>query len=476
MKELPPLAHDFSRTLRSKSVLISMAVIIALSLLLIPLVQVASNSTVFGSGGNEVLDYYSGTEWHFLGYSYNVYGQPIQGTSFNVTVTSPLAATSSAATTNSSGFASWAMPGPAPTSTVSLTTRVNGNVEMAGPPSSVGSLIAFVTDPANASRLQVVFFGEGPDGSAPRNDRVYYSYSAIGSGGYVGAANESQMTYLGPTSGYVTVLRLPPIPAADNMVTAAVFDSNGTMVTSAGEAGTIISPQILSPKALFTSIASSILALVVPLMAILVAYNSYGKDRATGVLDSVLARPVTRRGLGLIRYLALVLPISLAIVIAIGVMALISQLVLGSTVPLSFALSSIGGLMVEGAAFVGIMMLLSRLIKSTGGLMGVGIVLWVVLDFLWSVIVVLAAVVLGTQLGSGDYLALSIRSGFFNPAQFYGLVGEYLNGISLVSGSGASIPISPATYGLNPITLGLAAAFWVIAPLAGFLYLATRRD
>ena len=482
-----PLRHDFSRTMKSGTVVGSMIVIIALSVLFIPVVRLATSAPGFsGSGATDVMGYYSGSEYHFLGYSFNTYGQPVEGTSVNITVSSSSGSRSSAAGTNSSGFASWTMQAPPPRSGDAYVVRLGGALTESGAifsPSTNGSALVvggptlqFVTDHSNSSRSDVVFVDEGPNGSAPSGYSAYYNYTSSAPGFFFGLLNESQMTFLGHPSGVATLFKLPPMPKGDDSATVEVFDSNGTVVATANQFSNTAPYVPPSPTALFTSLASSILALAIPLMAVLVAYNSYGKDKATGVLESVLTRPVTRRGLGLSRYLAMVISITLAIAITVGVIAIISQVLLGATLPLDVAVYSVGGLAVEAAAFVGIIMLLSQFVKSSGGIVGAGVILWVLLDLLWGIFMLFGALALRIQIGSGDYLALTIRSGFANPAQFFTLVGEYLNGLSLVSSLGGSVPISPATYGLTPIALVAAGAFWVVAPLAGFLYAVVRRD
>lgn len=480
-----PLRYDFLKTFRSKSVLISMAVIVALSLGLIPLVSLATAPTSFNPGGSSVAYYYSGSEYHLLGYSYNTYGHPVQGTRFNLTISSSSGTFGAAATTNSSGFAEWTLQAPSPGNNSLYYLRVNGAIVAQGGGSFNytkgevnylgGQQIALVTDSADSSRSDVLVFSEGSYGALPAGWEVYYNYSTSVNGGVVTPVDRSQMTLLGVVSGYVTLLKLPSPPSGANTITVAVYDSNGNVFASSSQTtigGSLTPP---SPTQLFTSVSSSILALVVPLMAILVSYNSYGKDKATGVLDSILTRPVTRRGLGISRYVAILTSLAVAIAIAVGAMAAISQALLGKTIPLDFALLSLGGLVVEGAAFVGIMMGISHFLRSSGGLIGVGVVLWVLLDFLWGILILVAALFMGIQIGSGNYLALSIRSGFVNPAQYYGLVGQYLNGISLVA-SGSSIPISPATYGITAGTLLLTAAFWVGAPLLALAYVTAKRD
>jgi hypothetical protein len=122
------------------------------------------------------------------------------------------------------------------------------------------------------------------------------------------------------------------------------------------------------------------------------------------------------------------------------------------------------------------MLLMSHLVKSTGALIGTAIVLWVLLDFFWGVILLLVSTVLGYGPGSANYAAVTIDSSFFNPAQFYVLVGDYLNGIAINVAGGSTLPISPATYGLTPVTLFATGALWVVIPLLAFIYLATKRD
>jgi ABC-2 type transport system permease protein len=482
-----PLRHDFARTMKSKSVLLSMAVIIALSFALVPLIGLATGPSVSSSGDTAVVGFYSGGTYHFLAYSYNTYGQPVIGTSVNVTLTDSTGAHSSEATTNSSGFASWTLQAVPQGSQVVYSVSVDGSIRGEGSffsgavPGEVfslsGSPISVVVDPANSSHRKVLFFFEGPNGTLPDIYRVYYSYGNP-QGPVGGSLNASQMTLLGTPASYLSSFNLPQAPQNATLMSLAVFEAAPPNNLIAGYSeqtvgGTLTPP---SPGNVFTSFTGTILAIVVPLMSILIAYNSYGKDRATGVLESVLARPVTRRSLGFSRYLSFVIAVSVALMITIGIAGVISQSLLGEGLPVTFAAYTAGSLIVEAAAFIGIVMLLSQVVRSQGNMILVSVGLWVMLDFFWTVLVFVASAVLSVQVGSGNYLALTIQSSFFNPAQFYSLVGEYLNGISISTGFGGSTPISPATYGLTPLTLALTGAFWVLAPLFGFLYLVVRRD
>ncbi len=482
-----PFRYDFARTMRSKSILVSMVVMILLSLALVPIVKLAASQTFTSSGGTAVLAYNPGTEYHFLAYSYNTYGQPVIGTRVNLTVTDSGGTHNLGAATNSSGFASWTLAAGQSSTPVVYDLRVGGEGVGGGtlPPAMKpgevfmmgGQALALVVDPADSSKRGVLFTYEGPNGTMPSMYGVYYSFEALASTG--GSMPEiSKMTFLGSPTAVVSIFSLPEIPSNVTTVSIAAFAPDGSLVSgsqySTGSIGGPAAPP--TPEEAFTSFSSTILALVVPLMAILVAYNSYGKDRATGVIESILSRPVTRRSLGMSRYLAFVVSITLALTVTMGMMELISLSLLGKATSAPFAVSTVASLAVESAAFVGIVMLLAQITKSQGNMLLVAAGLWIVLDFFWSVLTVLAASLLGVQLGSGNYLGLTIQSSFFNPAQFYTLVAGYLNGISITSSGGGSIPISPATYGINPYTLALTAAFWVLAPLLVFLRLVSTRD
>ncbi len=479
-----PLRHDFARTMRSKSILISMAVMILLSLALVPLIKLAGGQTFASNGDTAVVAYDSGSELRFLAYSYNVYGQPVIGTRVNLTVTDSGGTHSVGGSTNSSGFASWTLAADPAGGPVTYALSVGGESRGGGvlPPgmkigeafSIGGQALAAVVNPADSSRRSVLLFSEGPNGTLPTSYELYYSFSASpGSGG--ASLDKSQMTFLGSPTAFATTFTLPEVPANATTLSLAAFAPDGSLVVgSQYSVASVGGGAPLTPEEAFASFSSTILALVVPLMAILLAYNSYGKDKATGVLESVLARPVTRRGLGISRYLSFVISISVALLLTVGAMEAISLSLLGEATSSSFAAYTLASLVVEAAAFTGIVMLLSLVIRSQGSMLLAAAGIWILLDFFWSVLTVVAASFLGVQVGSGNFLGLTIQSSFFNPAQFYALVGDYLNGIS--SSFGGSTPISPATYGLTPLTLALTGAFWALAPLGAFLYLVARRD
>jgi ABC-2 type transport system permease protein len=205
-------------------------------------------------------------------------------------------------------------------------------------------------------------------------------------------------------------------------------------------------------------------------MAIIGSYSSYGKDRLTGVLESVLARPVTKRGLAMSRYLSTVLSFTLASAAAVGVVDMLLNSFGGSFLDQSYVLAIIAGLAVEVAAFTGLIFLLSHLLKSTGALLGISIVLFLVLDFFWSLIIFLLTLALGGTSGSAVALEATFLSFYANPAQFLSLINVYV----LQSSSG--VLLQPSSYGVTLPAIILDGILWAVVPFLAFLHLAIKRD
>jgi ABC-type antimicrobial peptide transport system permease subunit len=124
------------------------------------------------------------------------------------------------------------------------------------------------------------------------------------------------------------------------------------------------------------------------------------------------------------------------------------------------------------------MMLLARLIKSSGALIGIGIGLFIVFDFFWGIILTLLFALTHTPYDSLAYYEYSVIAEFLNPAQFVGLVDTFLTHQATATGFGGgfNFPISPAQYGITISSIIATGIIWVVVPLAAFLYLAIKKD
>ena len=481
-----PFLYDLKRTLTSKSVLIITAIILLISLTIIPLATPRTTSLTSTSNVLSVLYYYDSGAFHFLVFTEDQFGNAISqsGISLNLSNYQGSFNQTVPVQTDSSGMGTATITAPN-TGYYLLQVSLSSGSSKASFGSSVsivpqgivtafqGSALTIVTDKSNASKrdLQVIF--AGAYGSLPTSYSVYYKVTpAYATGNF----NRTQMTFFQNLTSYERVFDLPFLSGVDpqNIVWIAIFKNGSvTAVETPQEFGyEMFRPTRFVPVA--TDVGSfffaGILSFFVPLVAVIGSYSSYGKDRITGVLESVLARPVTRRSLAISRFLSTILAITIATIASVGIVDLILGIVTGSTLSSSYILAIIAGLVVEIAAFTGLVFLFSHLFKSTGSLLGLSIGLFIFLDFFWNFIVFLLAAVLGGTLGSAVYLQATIISYYANPAQFLNLVNIFFfqstNGLA----------IQGSNYGLTLPTLVFVGIVWSVAPFIIFLYLAVKRD
>src|SRR6266568_4494785 len=482
-----PFLYDFRRTITSKSVLILIGITLLISLAIIPLTSPIVSS-FRGVSTPDVLYYRDPGAYHFIIFSSDQYGQPLQGTKISLSL-SGTKTYANATTTNSEGYAYVTLSAPNGTYSFSGNATTGGNtVSLPGlylyvsppvgqPQLTATSWIAAVQDKANASIWNVRTFYAGLYGAKPSGYSIRYKVTAApppppykDDTPYT----KDQMDFLGNLTDYRQVFD-PLIPNGLSETTRVWFElfaPNGTAVSGREMFVSELRQQQFRPEA--TSIASSffstILSFFMPLAAILGAYSSYGKDRLTGVLESVLARPISRRGLAVSRFLSTLTALAIAAIASVGLVDIVLNQVVGSVLPQDYALAIISGLVVEIAAFSGLIFLLSHLVKSTGVLLGIGIVLFIVLDFFWGLIAYLLTLLLGGTSGSAVAVEATLVSYYANPAQFLQLINVYV----FQSSSGSALQVS--NYGVTLPAIVLDGFLWAIAPFLAFMYLAVKRD
>ena len=499
-----PFLYDFKKTITSKTVIILVAIILLISLTIIPLTRIGSGGPPTGLGQAPVLYYHDGPSSnignHYLTYFTNLYGDGISGATVTITFQGAKNFTQMAVT-NSSGLAfvtvnapnasysvmfeeqlpggelTTSLPDPASIHSPSgVITRIGGGFGGGG---FGDASIQAVVDKHNSSKRDIQVFYAAAFGAVPSTYTLYYKvvssfggYSCKGTGGC--PFNYTDMTSLGNLNGYLETLD-PTIPTGLNETAQVWFELFSQTKTEVGSTN-FSAFELRQPRQpiMSTGIASfffsGVFGFFIPLMAIIGSYSSYGKDRLTGVLESVLARPVTKRGLAMSRFLSTVLSFTLASAAAVGVVDLLLNSVGGSFLDQSYVLAIIAGLAVEVAAFTGLIFLLSHLLKSTGALLGISIVLFLVLDFFWSLIILLLTFLLGGTSGSAVALQATFLSYYANPAQFLSLINVYV----LQSSSG--VLLQSSSYGVTLLAVILDGILWAVLPFIAFLYLAVKRD
>lgn len=481
-----PFFYDFRRTITSKSVLILTGIILLISLAIIPFTAPVVSS-FGGSSSPDILYYRDPGAYHFIVFSSDQYGQPVQGTQISMKLSGAQTYANSS-TTNSQGYAFITLSAPNGTyywtvnasrggGSSSLSTYLYSSPVVGQPQFQYTSWISTVQDKANASKADIRTFYAGLYGAKPTGYSIRYKIPTTpppltykDDSPYTAA----QMDLLGNLTDYRQVFD-PTIPNGlpqNTDVWFELFAPNGTAIAGTQMPVFELTRQQFRPQA--TNVASfffsTILSFFMPLAAILGAYSSYGKDRLTGVLESVLARPISRRGLAISRFLSTLTALAVAAIASVGIVDLLLNQVLGSALPQDYALAIISGLVVEVAAFTGLIFLLSHLVKSTGLLLGISIVLFVILDFFWSLIVFLLTLLLGGTSGSAVALEATLISYYANPAQFLQLINVY------VFQSSSGIGFQSSNYGVTLPAIVLDGFLWAILPFLAFLYLAVKRD
>ncbi|MGI0085580.1 MAG: ABC transporter permease subunit, partial [Nitrososphaerales archaeon] len=385
-----PLLYDIRKVFLSKTVLISMILLIGSSFFLISSFS-ATSTPVQLPPNTQILTWYdsSGT-YHFLVFANNQYGQPVSGVTLQINFTYspyPPRVNSSSyprygtprVSTNSTGEAVLTLS--VPPSDINLVnenysarvqtnegnpylgfaymqfkTAANGTsstpspvapgqVVVLGDPGcygcSSGGLISTVTDPSDFARSDIRVNWAGPYGSVPNSYSLYYKFingtcpaiqDEFGGCSFISTSQgnlaESNMTFLSSMTTYNQIFtppQLEPNLGNNSEIAVGLFYPNGTAVTSTLY---YLVSQLYPPPQSVTleqsnqiviSFLMNIFGALIPLIAIVGSYNSYGQHRVSGILESVLVQPVSRRGLSISRFISSFVGMAIAVSISMGV-------------------------------------------------------------------------------------------------------------------------------------------------------------
>ena len=208
-------------------------------------------------------------------------------------------------------------------------------------------------------------------------------------------------------------------------------------------------------------------------MAIMVGYFTYGKDKASGTLDSVLSKPITREGLFTSRFFSNIIAIFIAITIGTAVIDLFANYYLGFYMSLTSAVLIIATFTAMAAAYLGIIYILSHLIKSVSALLGSSIVIFLVFALFWGVIIDLVNLAMGNGTGSIAYTQTAIYLSSISPSSLYTLMLAVKAGtLSSISGATGT----PSQYGITYLSVSIIAIIWAVVPYITGLFISKKMD
>ena len=226
-------------------------------------------------------------------------------------------------------------------------------------------------------------------------------------------------------------------------------------------------------QSLVFSGTSQIMGLLIPILAVFAAYLTYGKDRTSGVLESVLKRPVTRGSLIASRFTSN----AISIFIAVGLSMIFSDLIInhyfGMYLSTAFSLYFVWTYLVEGVAFLAIIYMFSHIAKSQGAVLGAAIGIFVVMDLFWSIIPLAILSALKIASSSATYVYGLIAFDYASPSGYSSLVQTmFTDKIGLISAQ----TIEPTAFGIVAPILIIAGILWMIIPFSISFVLAKYRD
>ncbi len=484
-----PISYEIKRSLTSKFVIILMVVIIGVSSALAYVIASSSSSSSpsFSSTLPQLtLGYYrSGDNITFVGYSHTSTGVPYTGHGMTMTIVGPSGVTKHG-TPDPHGFVNVTAPFNASqpfesydynysyslfgqsTSTPLTRMTISNSTLYTG-----YSLTTGLIDPKNASSRGFQLFYVGPNGTAAPKTTIYATVFNATEGL---PKLEANAVYNRSFSGFNVITVFPTVPPDSLNKSFAIIYQPDTV--GSGPVSQFV-PYLstyrpVTQSSLQISVLSGvggILGILIPILGVLAGYYIYGKDKTTGVLESVLKRPVTRHGLVASRFTANSLSIVISVVVSMAIANLFIKHYLGMYLAPSFDAFFVWTYVVEGLSFLALVYMFSTLVKSQGAILGISITLFLVMAFLWTLLIEpLIFLAFHIAAGSAAYIIGSILFDIVSPGGYHALVEfHYTKQIS-------SIGVNPATYGITVLSIVIIGILWIAVPFLLAVFSAGRRD
>lgn len=323
-----------------------------------------------------------------------------------------------------------------------------------------------ISVPNQPDRGGIKIFYFGPNGSGSLPFELYY----VSASSSHQPLTEKNMTYYGTYSNAsaftINLNGMKAINSVDYYF--AIFTPNGTMVDTASI--TVVSQySTVEVGNVFYSSEMTILGIFVPLMAVLSAYLTFAKDKVNGVIDSVISRPVSRTSLMLSRYLSNVSAIFLAVAVSFGISSLILHHFLGAYIPLNALLLGLWASLVAVAGMVALTYFGSTRLRSDAALIGFSVGLYMLFDLLWAFtsFPLIPALIAASASHGNPYSIEAIRAftvmNYLNPAGLFDLADLMISGNV---GNIISIrPYADAQVGLTIPYMLIAGVIWMSVTL-----------
>ena len=226
-------------------------------------------------------------------------------------------------------------------------------------------------------------------------------------------------------------------------------------------------PVAASPLAITVVSLSSLSVFLIPLIGLLVSYDTLVGEIERGTMPLLMTHPVTRWRIVLGKFAGQVAILAIATVVGFGVAALVTGLGEGGDAEAWRAFGTmVGGSILLGAAFVALGTLFSAVVAERGTAAGVSAAAWLIFVVLFDMALLAILVADEGQVVSGDLFRVLL---LLNPTDVYRMLtlagSETVGALSGMAGVSAEAAFGHAI--LFPVM-----ALWIAVPLgfAGLLF------
>ena len=318
-------------------------------------------------------------------------------------------------------------------------------------------------DKANPSQISTMVYVPYINSSINNQPlSISYNISTASAGvnaNNAGSGNVTEMTHPG------VLIITPSLTTKDLDKNVNFFINNKTeqVVPTVSYIYTYIKPGV----ALQNDLAIYFGILLIPIMSIFSAYFYYSKDKTSGVLESIIARPITKGKLMISRFTGNSVSFLVGLLISFGLADVILKHYTGVYISSGTFATMLIGYLVEAIGFAGLMYLITQFERTQGQILGTGIGLLFILGFMWTTLSEALLFLLHIQSITHLLKNLLILDSI-SPSYYPDIIADYHLGV--YSG------LSASSVGINIYSVVIIGLAWVLIPSLLALYFARKRD
>ena len=256
---------------------------------------------------------------------------------------------------------------------------------------------------------------------------------------------------------------------------SVVAGSYGISLMALRPENTILPSDLGGSRAEFVLyLVSFMTAMFGSLMALILSFDAFSRDRESGAADVLVSRPITKRGIALSKFLGLNLAIAVCVISVIYASIAIIERTVGESIPWPTVAWYILSTVALFGAMTLVQMLLSLAARNAGSAIMYGVSVWFLYSIFWLVVSLSIAQWAGLDpasaatatdyTGSEEFSYISNRVDLFNPIGAFHLC----TGILLAGGN--EVITIPHAWAYAALLL------WVVIPLVALMEIYNRME